>query len=416
MVSDMEILALHLVLMTSSCLFVLLVQRFVIELPERRKRDKQRLSTLYLAASHREPVTQALGWSSLSTRGMATDAWQRRTFAGRKQLARQLWRAPGLCWAFFATLGWGATVSALAHEPIATWSSFQNGGRTQADLPLPTAWSPTSPLWSQELKGYGQSSPVVFGDTVFVTSTSGKQKELLHLLALELASGKLLWEREFNNPSPEENSSYISRAAPTPVVDSQSVYLLYEGGMLASVDHLGQPRWQRDLVADFGPISASDGRGESNSAEKVNSNGLVRIELQQDGSYRAAFAWRADKATCNFGSPLIAAGKVWIVNRTGALYALDLETGEQIHLSRVKSGSIWATPLADRDHLFRFGQKGTTSVLSLETGEELATNQLWEAPTEAVGEPSMTGNVQYAAATSAGYLLIRRGDKLFAIR
>ncbi len=63
---------------------------------------------------------------------------------------------------------------------------------------------------------------------------------------------------------------------------------------------------------------------------------------------------------------MIAAGKVWIVNRTGALYELDLETGKQRNLSRLKSGSMWATPLSDGGRLFVFGQKGTTSVVSTE--------------------------------------------------
>src|SRR5690606_15477000 len=102
-------------------------------------------------------------------------------------------------------------------------------------------------------------------------------------------------------------------------------------------------------------LGASEGRGEGSAATAANASGLVQILAKEDGSYHAEFVWRVDKANCSFGSPVVAAGKVWIVNRSGALYQLDLETGERLSVSRVKSGSIWATPLVDPQHIYFFG-------------------------------------------------------------
>jgi outer membrane protein assembly factor BamB len=377
--------------------------------------------------------------------------------------------------------------------------------------------------WQAKLAGYGQSSPVIIDRKVFVTSTAGNHKESFFVTALDLSSGGQLWEREFSNPTSEENSSYVSRAAPTPAVDASGVYALNEGGLLAALDHSGNLLWKRDLVAEFGEIKArhglassleqdeqqlfvwiersddpyilsvdkksgdtkwkvaglgattwgsprlitvgqqqhlvcsasgrvvgldplqghvlweldnlanntsstpipagegrfflgaSDGRGEEADPSNVSSNGLIQIAARPDGSFAAEFLWRADKATCSFGSPLIAAGKVWIVNRSGALYRLDLETGSQESVSRLEAGSIWASPLHDSQNVLLFGQQGTTSVVSITTGSEIGVNSLWESPTQKAGEPVVSSHIQYAAAASDGFLLIRRGDTLFAI-
>lgn len=70
------------------------------------------------------------------------------------------------------------------------------------------------------------------------------------------------WDR-FPNPTEQENTSYVSRAAPTPVCDAAGVYVSNEGGVLAALDFTGNVRWQRDLVAEFSRISARHGLAAS---------------------------------------------------------------------------------------------------------------------------------------------------------
>ena len=411
-----------------------------------------------------------------------------------------------------------------------TWSTFQNGGVLaipQANLP--TEWSPeTGVAWQVPLAGYGQSSPVVEGGVIYVTSISGDMKQQLHVEAVDLTSGKQLWRLDAKNSTPQENTSYVSKAAPTPVCDDSGVIALFEGGNVVALTRAGKPRWQRDLVAEYGGITsrhglgssleqddqrvfgwierqeapyiaalskqtgetvwkvdglgatswssprlvpvdggmhlvcsasgkiagfdpsdgkrlwefdqisnnttctpipvgegrfligASDGRGQENSGQGAASNGLLAIAKQDNGSYSVDFVWRATKASCSFGSPIAAGGKAWIVNRAGVLFALDLKTGEELSTTRVGSGSIWATPLVTADHLYLFGYKGTTSVLSLADGAELAENRLWEAAAEPAegqrGGPSLGGgHTLYAAVAASPYLVLRRGDMLYAV-
>ncbi|MEC7977450.1 MAG: hypothetical protein VX189_00855, partial [Planctomycetota bacterium] len=74
-----------------------------------------------------------------------------------------------------------------------------------------------------------------------------------------------------------------------------------------------------------------------------------------------------------------------------------------------------ATPLATSDKAYFFGQKGTTSVVSLDRGEELATNTLWDESVDENGGNAMSAGIQYAAAASGDRLLIRRGERLYCL-
>lgn len=424
-----------------------------------------------------------------------------------------------------------ATSVAYAAEPAGTsaWRSFQNAGKvTIGDAAIPQKWSSESVTWQAKLTGYGQSSPIVDGDQIVVTSTSGDNKDNCHLTAYSLADGKQLWQQDFQNPSPEKNTSYVSRAAPTPIADEEGYVAFYEGGLVVAVTSDGQQRWKRDLVADYGAISArhglsssleqaadrvfvwvergeapyllaldkktgktiwkseglgattwstprliptahgshlvcsasgklagfdpdsgkklweftgisnntsctpvpagegrfligaSDGRGAENSGKGAASNGVIQITKQDDGKFTADFLWHAKKASSSFGSPVAVGDRAFIVNRTGVLFQLDLETGEEVAASRLNCGGIWATPFAVGNRLYVFGYKGTTSVVSLPDGEELTQNRLWEESppsTTSSGRPSSGGgHTLYAAAPAAPWLILRRGDTLYAVK
>lgn len=147
------------------------------------------------------------------------------------------------------------------------WTSFRNGGgagMTAGLKRVPLRWSPTQNLaWKTELPGYGQSSPVVWGEQVFVTSVQGPMREKCLTHACDLKTGKLLWSRSLASNLPHEMSYYVSRAAPTPVVDGQGVYVFFESGELASFRHDGTPRWSRALVKEYGPFTNEFGIGQS---------------------------------------------------------------------------------------------------------------------------------------------------------
>lgn len=253
-------------------------------------------------------------------------------------------------------------------------------------------------------------------DHVFVWVERGEEP---YLLALNKKSGEEVWK------APGLGATSWSSPRMIPVGEGHHLVCSAIGKVVGFDPATGERLWELDEIANNSSctptptgdgrflIGASNGRGETNPAAAAENNGLVEIKKQDDGKFAASFKWRAEKATSSFGSPVVAGDTAAIVNRTGVLYRLDLNSGEQVSVDRTDAGGIWATPIVSDGLIYLFGYKGTTSVISLEDGKEIATNRCWEDAGKSPGFGG--GTVLYAAAPAAPYLIIRSGDKLFAI-
>lgn len=75
------------------------------------------------------------------------------------------------------------------------WPGFRGAGDSHTDARgLPLKWAgDRNVAWNVALSGYGQSSPVVWRDKVFLTAVEGAMKEKLTVLCLDLKSGRRLW-------------------------------------------------------------------------------------------------------------------------------------------------------------------------------------------------------------------------------
>ncbi|QDT08959.1 PQQ-binding-like beta-propeller repeat protein [Planctomycetes bacterium K23_9] len=238
-----------------------------------------------------------------------------------------------------------------------------------------------------------------------------------YLLALDKTSGENLWK--------VDGLGSTSWSSPRLIPTSQGDHLVCSAsGKIVGIEpKTGRRLWEfTDIAANTSCtpvpaglgrflIGASDGRGEEASGAGARHNGVV--EIKHDGEkYSASYRWNAQKATSSFGSPIVALDAAWIVNRTGVLYQLDLETGKRLAINRTSAGGIWATPLVAGKHLYLFGSKGTTAVISLEDGKEVTANRLWDSG----NGDSASGGVLYAAAAVGPYLILRRGDRLYAVK
>lgn len=151
----------------------------------------------------------------------------------------------------------------LGATPTGPWPGFRGTGDSlTAATDLPLKWSDTENIaWKAELSGYGQSSPVVWGDRIFVTSSGGDEKEKLYVEAYDLTSGKRLWQFELPASQTVKVSNYVSRSAPTPVVHALGVYAFFESGDLVALGHDGKELWKRSLTSEFGKIQGNHGLG-----------------------------------------------------------------------------------------------------------------------------------------------------------
>src|SRR5258706_12659744 len=86
----------------------------------------------------------------------------------------------------------------VADAPAQEWTRFRgpNGTGVSHSKTVPTNLSAADINWKIELPGVGHSSPVLWGDHIFLTSTGDKAGGL-NVLCLNAADGKMIWQRNF---------------------------------------------------------------------------------------------------------------------------------------------------------------------------------------------------------------------------
>jgi len=142
------------------------------------------------------------------------------------------------------------------------WPRFRgpNGQGISNAKNIPAKWTQDDYNWKVALPGIGYSSPVVWGETVFVTC-SEKKKAKAKLMALSVSDGKTLWEKDFSF-KPYRMNGLNSFAAATPAADADHVYALWPTGdetLIIAFDHKGEEIWQRS----FPGVKSKHGPGAS---------------------------------------------------------------------------------------------------------------------------------------------------------
>ena len=402
------------------------------------------------------------------------------------------------------TLGRRAFLGALFAPTalaLADWKEFRGNGSSliSSQERLPLEWSDQNNLsWNTTTPGYGQSSPVIFDQYVFVTSVEGARKETLILSAFDLSDGRELWTHRAAPAQSIQDSDMISKAAPTPAADRAGVYAFFETGNLVALDHQGQLQWERRLTDEFGAFGGRHGIGSSlrlcqagvmalvahdgpsylicvdrrtgktvwktdrrknvswttpalvthdgrelalvSSGNRVDAydtrhgsplwtlSGFERafvasptpipggaiigssqkgwtsaIRFGSGASSTPEIVWRASEASSYFSSPLVHRSRVYMVNKAGVAFCLDLKTGQEVWHQRLK-GPCWASSIATDDSIYFFGVDGTVAIYRVaDSPSKLAENRLSAA------------SRLYGVAVQHGKLVLRFGRRLACI-
>lgn len=152
---------------------------------------------------------------------------------------------------FPLVLGLLAWLPAAHAENWPQWRGpFFNGSTTEKNLP--DTWSKTNNvLWATPLPGASHATPIVWDDTVFVTSPDDDQNLLL--LCLDRATGKIRWKNQVSVGDRTEGRNNM--ASPSPVTDGKTVWALFGTGDLAACDFSGKQLWIRHLAKEYGRFS-----------------------------------------------------------------------------------------------------------------------------------------------------------------
>jgi outer membrane protein assembly factor BamB len=194
---------------------------------------------------------------------------------------------------------------------------------------LPDTWSTTqNVLWKTDIPGRGWSSPIVWGDRIFLTSVINEGKSeppkkglyfggerqkpptSVHrwmVYCIDFRTGKILWEKMPHKGVPE-GTSHIknSFASETPVTDGERVYAYFGNLGLFCYDMDGKELWSRKWPA-----------------------------------YKTRFGWGTA------ASPVLYKDRIYIVNdndQNSFLVAIDKHTGAEVWRVQRDEKSNWATP------------------------------------------------------------------------
>jgi len=207
------------------------------------------------------------------------------------------------------------TLTVAADE--SNWPAFRGGerGGVAADKALPDTWAPDKNItWQVDLPGRGWSSPVVWGDRVFVTTVetdakvpeskkglyindvNGKPQPGEHqwmVYCLDWKSGKTLWKKEaFKGEAKEAIHIKNSYASETPVTDGEHIYAYFGNVGVVCYDLDGKEVWSKKLS----PHKTRLGWGPA-ASPALHGDRLYLLDDNEEQSYLTAL----DKKTGNEG-------------------------------------------------------------------------------------------------------------------
>ncbi len=256
------------------------------------------------------------------------------------------------------TLCLGALISRAGEN----WPQFRGpGARGIVDNPaLPDKWSSAENVeWKTAVPGRGWSSPIVWGDKIFLTTVQsdgemaapkkglyfgGEQKEAPKaqhhwlVLCFDLRSGKELWRREAHQGAPP-NQTHIKNtyASETPVTDGERIYAYFGNVGLFCYDLDGRPQWSTNWPA----VHTRYGWGSA-ASPVLHKDRLFIVNDNEDASFVAA---------------------------------LDARTGRQLWRKERDEKSNWATPFVwENEKRVELITPGTKRLRSY----DLEGNLLWE--------------------------------------
>ncbi len=137
----------------------------------------------------------------------------------------------------------------FAFAAFADWPQFRgpNGSGISDAKGLPISWSETNHVkWKTAIPGRGWSSPVIFGNKIWMTSANPKGTEL-SVVCVERDSGKIIHDRKiFDVEAPQFAHDFNSHASPTPVIEAGRLYASWGAAGIACIDtKTAKVLWER---------------------------------------------------------------------------------------------------------------------------------------------------------------------------
>ena len=250
-----------------------------------------------------------------------------------------------------------ALVAATTGAVHAQWPQFRgpNGSGVDSATGYPIAFSPARNVAWKASVPYGQSSPVIVGNRIYLTASDG---ERLLTIALDAATGREQWRREIKPASRHKPYKANDPASPTPAADADGVVAFFADVGLVAYSTEGKEQW----TVPLGPFKSFYGM----AASPVLAGDLVLLVCdQQTGSFVVAVdrktgqqRWRQDRAGAvdGYATPMVfrpASGPAQLIvvgsNRLDS-YAID--SGENRWWLPIGSNGAMGTAVTQGDTIY----------------------------------------------------------------
>ena len=137
-----------------------------------------------------------------------------------------------------------------ATAPADNWPAWRGprGDGHCAEQNLPLTWSKTENVrWKVKLPGPGNSTPIIWGDRIFLTQALDPKGHRRALMCLSRRDGKPLWQKETEYKEDEPTHKTNPFCSASPVTDGQRVYVSHGTAGLFCYDFDGNEQWHYDL-------------------------------------------------------------------------------------------------------------------------------------------------------------------------
>ncbi|EDL60045.1 hypothetical protein PM8797T_18264 [Gimesia maris DSM 8797] len=290
--------------------------------------------------------------------------------------------------------------SVLQQTQAADWSQFRgpSGNGVSQSTGLPTEWSSEKNIvWKAKLPGHGSSSPVLFGNQVFVTSytgyglteeDNGNPSDLrLHVISVNRDSGEIMWDESV---SPLNEVQKITKrivdhgyASGTPACDETGVYAFFGTSGVVAYDLKGKLKWQ----ANVGDGTA--GFGSASSPILYKDLVIVNASIESSTVYalnksNGEVAWKAEEIVRAWTTPSIVdvpGGKQeLVVNQKNQIFGFDPDTGKKLWTCEGIQDYVVPVVVQNEGILYCLGGRSNRSIAVRPggKGDVTKTHKLWE--------------------------------------
>lgn len=319
----------------------------------------------------------------------------------------------------------------------ANWPQWRgpDGLGISTEKNLPTEWSVNKNIkWKTPIAGRAHSSPIVWGNRVFVTtavegdavpgakavthtidgkefrhpdSVGADRKHLFKVIALDRQTGKIVWEQTAFEGTPyDDRHRKSSYAAATPLTDGKHVYAFFGAEGLYAYDMKGKLAWKADL-GKLGTVGMGTG------TSPLLYENLVIVQCDEENGEKSFIValdkktgkevWRTPrKIQVSWATPLLVRGAKraeLITAGTENIISYDPATGKELWRHKGVESNAIPSPVANSDTVFIVAGYPKKIALAIPLGEsgDLGEKVTWkyEKGTAYVPSPILYGDYLY---------------------